>query len=375
MAAAQFPQRPVRLRQGELPHLRPQPHRRCQRQELPHVGAGHVRHRADLLLEPEIAGVVEVQQGPLVALLLADGIDHQPTARFEMAQGGHIRPPGGRGVDHRPQRLRRGLVDAAGPVGSEAAGKGPLPFAAGEHGHPGAGEAMAHHLQHQVAGGAEAAEPQRLAVLQAREPQRAVADRPGAQQRGHRGVVEGVRQAVGEGRRNPGEGGIAAVHVTAGGHEVGTEILPPGAAVAAAAAGGVDPGDAHPCAPPQVLDALARLLHPPHDLMAGDDRQAGRRRAPLDLVELGVAHAAHRHPHQHLPRPRHRPGHLGRLQRLGVLREIADAPQQHRLHGRLRLRVLPETYPRLSPPVRRPAGVGTALCGSRDRAAHSRRGG
>ena len=88
--------------------------------------------------------------------------------------------------------------------------------------------------------------------------------------------------------------------VPPGGAKVGAEVLAPLAAIVAAAAGGEDPGDPHPVADPKD-HALPKGCHPPHHLVAGDDRQPRRRRPPLDLVQLRVADAADRDPDENLP--------------------------------------------------------------------------
>ncbi len=184
---------------------------------------------------------------------------------------------------------------------------------------------MAHHRQHQVGRGAEAGEAQILAVAQAAQRQRAPADRPGAEHRRHRGRFQSRWQGMGEGLRHGHVLRVTAVDVPAGGDERRAEVLPAAAAEVAGAAGVEDPGDAHPRAAPG---------HGAHHLMARNHRKPGRRRAPLDLIEFGVAHPAHLHLHQQFAGARHRLRQVHGLQRRRRAIHVAAGGQHHRFHGR-----------------------------------------
>src|SRR5439155_25303777 len=86
-----------------------------------------------------------------------------------------------------------------------------------------------------------------------------------------------------------------------GGGEGGTEVLLAAPAVRAGAVRGEDPGHPHPVADGEPDGARAQRLDPADHLMAGNHGQAGGRRAPLDLVELGVADAASADADEQLP--------------------------------------------------------------------------
>lgn len=180
--------------------------------------------------------------------------------------------------------------------------------------------------------GAEPGQAEGLAVLQPGQLQRAVADGAGAEEGCGLDVGEDLRNRVSEGRRNGHGLGVAAAGVAAGGGEPGTQVLAPGAAVLAPAAGRKDPGDADPVALANAAGAGSQRVDPSHRLMAEDDRQAGRRRAPFDLVELGVADAASRDANADLPFAGDRHRQIRRHQRLGVLLQAAQRPQEHRAH-------------------------------------------
>ena len=73
----------------------------------------------------------------------------------------------------------------------------------------------------------------------------------------------------------------------------------------------INPGHAHAVAAPECVGPFAQGFHPPDDLMAGDDRQPGRRHTPFDLVEFGVTDPADAHPDQDFARGRRRVGPVG----------------------------------------------------------------
>ena len=134
-------------------------------------------------------------------------------------------------------------------------------------------------------------------------------------------VGEDLRDGVGEGLGHGHEFRIAAVRVTARGAESCAEVLVAGAAGVADPAGPVDPADPDPFADPEPSG-----MRPPggdraHDLVPRDDRKGGRRRPPLDLVELRMADAAGGHGDEDLPLTGHRFRQLDRNQRRRVFGE------------------------------------------------------
>ena len=137
-----------------------------------------------------------------------------------------------RGEDDRPvELLRRQLRGPARPLGAEAAGERLavlIPVAGeGEDAPP----FVDGDLAEDVGGGAEAveADPLRLAD----QPQRPVADQPGAEERRRLGVGVDVGDREAEVLGGDGELGVAAVDVVAGEAGVLAEVLAPLAAVAA----------------------------------------------------------------------------------------------------------------------------------------------
>ena len=135
---------------------------------------------------------------------------------------------------------------------------------------------------------AEAVEAEPLAV--AREPQRAVADQPRAQQ-GRRllvGVALGDREA--EALVGDGVLGVAAVEVVAGEPGRVAEVLAAAAAVAARSVRPAEPRDAEP--PP--------VLRLGDDLVAGHERQLRTRQLAVDDVQVRTAYAAGTHAQHHL---------------------------------------------------------------------------
>ena len=126
--------------------------------------------------------------------------------------------------------------------------------------------------------------------------------------------------------------GIAAVGVAAGRPELVAEVLFAPPAEFAGPARREDPGDADPVAEPEAARPRAQGLDPPDDLMAEDDRQARRRRPPLDLVQLGVADAAGVYLDQQLALGRDRIGKIGQLQRRRIVRQRTEGIQHHGSH-------------------------------------------
>src|SRR5262249_58419005 len=124
---------------------------------------------------------------------------------------------------------------------------------------------MAQDLGDEVRGGAEAVEADALRV--AGETQRPVADQPGAEERGCLGVAERGRQREHEARIGHGVLGVAPVALVAGEAGIGTEILRPAAAEAAATAGPAEPGHSDAIADVHPRDAGPGLLDGPPDLV------------------------------------------------------------------------------------------------------------
>src|SRR5262249_46993642 len=126
-------------------------------------------------------------------------------------------------------------------------------------------------LRHQVRGGAEAVEADALGV--AGEPQRAVADESGAEERRALDVRQPGWQRQDEAGVGGGVLGVAPVARVAGEAGEGAQVLRAPEAEATAAARPGEPRKAHPIARLQLRDAGPDVLDRGDDLMAQHARQ------------------------------------------------------------------------------------------------------
>ena len=101
-----------------------------------------------------------------------------------------------------------------------------------------------------------------------------------------------------------GELGETAVEVVAREARPITEVLEPGRAVRAFAAGPAEPWDADTVAGCDRLDRRSGLDHFTDDLVSGDERQLRLGELPVDDVEVGAAHAAGADANENVARPR-----------------------------------------------------------------------
>lgn len=194
------------------------------------------------------------------------------------------------------------LVAAARPGGTEAPGEG-LGLAVA-----GAGEGVedlatgVRQLGQDMRRGAEAIEAQPARFVAAGQPPGAIADQARAQQRrGGPGIIDAEREAV------AGVGhavlGVAAVAGVTGELGALAEVLAPGPAGLAHAAGPAQPGHADPlasfkpCLEPGLKpsDALPQRIHLADDLVAGHQRQPGMLELAVDHVQIGAAYPAGQH--------------------------------------------------------------------------------
>jgi hypothetical protein len=138
-------------------------------------------------------------------------------------------------------------------------------------------------LDRQVRRGAEPEQAQHLAWADAADPQRAVADDPGAQQRRSLDVAQAVRKRIDEVGAGNDTLGIAAVDRPPG--ELGqlAEVLAAAQAVAAAAACAGQPRQAHP---------LAGAGDPSHHLVPDDHRRSPHLEVAAGDLQVGAADAA-----------------------------------------------------------------------------------
>ncbi len=172
----------------------------------------------------------------------------------------------------------------------------------------------------------EAGEAQNLAVGDARQLQSPVTDGARAQKRGGLDVGETFRYRIRIALIDADVLGITAIGIPAGCEELAAQVL------VGAAARTVDPADTDPIANVEAPCAIALRLDGADDLVTRHDREARRRRAALDLVELRVTDAAGRDFDQNLAVGRLRARYVSELERLGVVEHRAGLLEQHRSH-------------------------------------------
>jgi hypothetical protein len=78
----------------------------------------------------------------------------------------------------------------------------------------------------------------------------------------------------------------------AGEVDIVTEVLPPAAAIVTLSATGVQPWHPRAVAWLKAACLLAHCIHRSHDLMSGNQRDAGQRQIALHGVQISVADAA-----------------------------------------------------------------------------------
>ncbi len=256
------------------------------------VGAGEVGDRAQHALAPQEF----VRKGRDLAHVDA-AADHRAALAHRAQRHRH------QAADRREQhggveRLGRRLGGGSGPGAAEAEREGAARGVVG----PGEGEDAPSlpdcQLRDQVCGGAETVDAEGARF--AGEAQRAVADQPGAQQRRGVRVVEADGQ--GEGVRGVGEHqpGVAAVARVAVELRRVAQVLAPGGAMKAVAAGGAEPGHADAVAGAEALDAGADRGDAADHLVAEDQRQLRLGQVAVGHVQVGAANAAGGDLDQHL---------------------------------------------------------------------------
>ena len=175
------------------------------------------------------------------------------------------------------------------------------------------------------------------------QPQAAVADDAGAEQRSCSHRRHAGRETVDEPGRRDRVLGEAAVHVPAGEERVLAEVLLPAPAEAAGLVGLVQPRHADAVADGERRRARGaarrdevRARPERHDLaddlMTGDDGRAVRRQLALEDVQVGAADAAGQHPQEDLARTRLGHRELDEPERR--LRHRSGRRQLHRAHRR-----------------------------------------
>ncbi len=183
-----------------------------------------------------------------------------------------------------------------------------------------------------MSGRAEAvdAEPARVAD----ELPGAIADEPGAHQRGCFGIRVSGRDLEGIGRVGRRIFGVASVDGVAGEARGIAQVLAARAAIGATATRRAEPRHAHPFADLEAADPGSDGDDVPDDLVAGDDMRLGMRQVAVNDVQIGAADAARCDPDQDLPALWRTNGALHPLER------CADVIELHREHARGQLALL-----------------------------------
>ena len=174
-------------------------------------------------------------------------------------------------------------------------------------------------------------EPPRVARGQARglshgQPQRAVADQPGAQQRCGGDVVKRRIDREAIALVGDGELGVAAVDLVAGEPGVVAQVFLARAAIRADAAGPAEPRHPDPVADREPVRPLPCRDHVADDLVPQDQRQFRVWQLAVDHMQIGAADRAGPHRDEHLPRRGMRFRQRGRGER------VAGGRQQLRAH-------------------------------------------
>ena len=114
-------------------------------------------------------------------------------------------------------------------------------------------------------------------------------------------IGKAFRNGIGEilGRDN--KFGVAAIHGVTGEHRVVAEILHASAAIFAGSVRPMQPGDANARSGRESLCTVASFLNDADHLVPGDHRRFARGQFSFDYVQIGPAHAAGAHSHEHFP--------------------------------------------------------------------------
>ena len=310
----------VRGRERERRHVRAHRDLGRERQEPDAVGAREVRDRAQHALPPQ--QVVGERRDVAHRDLRAD---HDAPRRDRPQRERHQRT-GRREHDRGVERLRRHLGRPAGPLGAEVPRErlgGDVARTCEREDPP---ALVPRDLREDVGRAAEPDDPEPLGV--AGEPQGAVPDQPGAQQRRRLAIGERVRHGEAEARVGDGELRVPARQLIPGEARVRAEVLPAGRARAADAARPPEPRHADPVADRRAFGALAERVDHADDLMPEDEGQDRFGEVAVDDMEVGAADPADMDAEPHLARARLGVGQLGGAQRR------SRTVQHHRAHAR-----------------------------------------
>ncbi len=168
---------------------------------------------------------------------------------------------------------------------------------------------IARQLRQDMRGSAEAVEADPLAF--SGEPQCAVPDEAGTEQRrclhvAVAGIDREAKALIGDGQL-----GIAAIDLIAGEASPVAQILMTGAAILAYPAGPAEPRHADPVADLEAIDLRALFDDGADDLVAGDQRQLCLGQFAVDDMQIGAAQCAGAYLQQQLSRTGTRRRHIG----------------------------------------------------------------
>src|SRR5207248_8189452 len=149
------------------------------------------------------------------------------------------------------------------------------------------------------------------ALALAGEPQGAVADQPGAEQRRRLDIAECGRDRKAVALVGDGQLGIAPIDLIAGEAGLIAEVLISAPAVFTSPASPAEPGHPDPVADLEAVDPGSGLGHRADDLVTGHQRQLRPRQLAVENVQIGATHGAGVDLDLHLSRAGRGPRQLG----------------------------------------------------------------
>jgi hypothetical protein len=217
--------------------------------------------------------------------------------------------------DRSVQFVRRLVHRAADPHRAQFMGQRPMLFLERTNIHR--TTPRTRNLNRDMRARAEPIEAEALARLDTAEPQGAIPDDAGTQQRCRFLVREPRRQRICVTSRHDRIVRIAAVDLVAGEGRAQAQILPAAQTKLASAAGRLQPGNADPIAFLQIAHIPAQPLDDADHLMPGDNVRRDMGQLAFDDMKVRPAHAAHMDTDPDLARTRFRRSDLLKNQRTG----------------------------------------------------------
>src|SRR5437762_12524608 len=215
--------------------------------------------------------------------------------------------------DRRIERLGRGLVGAAGPVGTALEGEPPARVVAGAREREHGPSLISRDLRDDVRRPAESVQSQPVRVPRGRE--RPVSDQPRAQERRRLEIRVALRDPEAEALVGERLLGVPSIDVVPGEARAIAQVLAIGSAEGADAARAPQPRHADAVTLPETRGPRTDGGHPADDLVTGDERQLRMRQLAVHHVQVGPADGAGADLQEHLARPGARPRDPGGAQR------------------------------------------------------------